>query len=141
LLLPFHRWVANNPLRTNHVDFTISGLPVNSKLAGSRDVQPKFKTLRQLYGGGREKASRSADDMYYLAEQLVKSGHPIPKLYVACGTEDPVAYQNYLDFQVLAKKIGLPVQHAVESGQHDWKVWDSQIQKGLDFPGLTKTGR
>lgn len=132
------KWAINRPeLFAGAVILSCGPFDVLEKVA---DPEDRFG-FRQIYGGGPEKVRGSADDMYLLAEQLVQAGSEIPRLYVACGSEDPVAYQNFLDFKVFANRIGLPVQYAEESGRHEWKVWDSQIQKGLDYLGLARTVR
>jgi S-formylglutathione hydrolase FrmB len=60
----------------------------------------------------------------------------LPRLYFACGTED-FLYQRFADFKQYAKEIGLEATFEEGPGGHEWRFWDTYIQKALVFFGLT----
>jgi S-formylglutathione hydrolase FrmB len=61
-----------------------------------------------------------------------------PKMYMACGTEDPLIEANraYRDFFV---ESGLDVTYHEEPGRHDWDFWDKYIKKVLEWLPLEDT--
>lgn len=55
-----------------------------------------------------------------------------PRLYFACGTEDP----NYSKFCSLREELMAIYPQAVfeqDSGGHEWRFWDKYIEKGMDY--------
>ncbi len=72
-----------------------------------------------------------------LAEQLVASGRPRPKLFYCCGTEDYLYAENVKFHEEL---LALGVEHTYEEGPgaHDWEYWDRMIQVVLSWLPLSK---
>ena len=60
----------------------------------------------------------------------------LPRLYSACGTED-FLYQRFADFKSYAQEINLDATFEEGPGKHEWRFWDTYIQKALEFFGLT----
>ncbi len=56
----------------------------------------------------------------------------LPKLYFAMGTEDP-GYPGYLKFKQYAESIHLKATFEEAPGGHDWRFWDTHIEKALQF--------
>ncbi|MFA6506490.1 MAG: alpha/beta hydrolase family protein [Treponemataceae bacterium] len=56
----------------------------------------------------------------------------IPKIYLACGTEDPLI-KNNRDFRDFLKKEAIPCTYVEGPGIHDWEFWDTYIKKALDW--------
>lgn len=71
---------------------------------------------------------------YNMARKLKEADvTKLPKLLFTCGTDD-LLFANEIDsFQVFAKKINLDAQFSFGPGNHEWKVWDRDIQIALDF--------
>jgi putative tributyrin esterase len=95
--------------------------------------------LAQIFGSADE-VRGSAEDLFFLAEQAVRSGAPVPKLYQCCGTEDFLhsANQRFLDH---ARKLNMDLTYEEEPGGHDWGYWDRKIQNVLDWLPLTGRAR
>lgn len=76
------------------------------------------------------------NDIEKLTEKALAAGKKLPKLYMACGTEDGLLRMSRKlhDF-FLTNDI--PCSYEEWSGIHDWWFWDTGIQKGLAqmFPG------
>jgi len=56
----------------------------------------------------------------------------IPKIYMACGTEDPLV-ENNRDFRDFLKGNGIECAYTEGPGAHDWEFWDTYIKKALDW--------
>ncbi len=54
----------------------------------------------------------------------------LPRLYLACGTEDPL-YAGNVRFREAAARRGAEVSVDFVPGGHDWGYWDAAIQKVL----------
>lgn len=82
---------------------------------------------------GHELAGEVSDfDLFALAHKVADSSGPKPKLFLCCGTEDPLleesrAFRQHLD------GLNLPNTYEESPGQHEWGYWDSQIQRVLDW--------
>ena len=82
---------------------------------------------------GRELASGGTDcDLFALARKVSESKGPKPKLFLCCGTEDPLLEENRA-FRKHLDAVKLPNTYEESPGQHDWGYWDSQIQRVLDW--------
>ena len=53
-------------------------------------------------------------------------------MYMACGTEDPLIDVNrrYRDFLI---SEGVDLKYEEGPGAHDWKFWDTYIEKVIDW--------
>ena len=63
----------------------------------------------------------------------------LPRLYCAIGTED-VWYPNYEKFKRYAESIHLAATFEEGPGGHDWRFWDTYIEKALLFFDAGKAG-
>lgn len=74
----------------------------------------------------------SENDLFYLAENLIKSDKPRPDIYIWCGTEDPLYNQN-VEMAAHLKDLNYKLTYQETLGNHHWKYWDNQIKKVLDW--------
>ncbi len=65
-------------------------------------------------------------------DHLLESGRPVPKFYLACGTEDDL-YGSNVSFREFLTGKGAEVTWDEALAGHDWDFWDSQIRKVLDW--------
>lgn len=68
----------------------------------------------------------------YLAKQLKDQGVDLPRLYVACGTEDFLFSAN----EKLVKDLqahGIDVTYDIGPGVHNWDFWDAYVKRGIDW--------
>lgn len=80
--------------------------------------------------GRKADLGKSKNNLFISAEQLVKSNKLYPKLYMWCGTED-FLYDSNVRFKEHAMELGLPLTYEEEPGNHDWKYWDTCIERIL----------
>lgn len=85
--------------------------------------QSVFGDLSKLRGGECDAGA--------VAEKLILSGQPVPKLYFACGTEDELIGPNRAMRDRL-KKLGADFTYEEGPGEHDWKFWDCHIEHALE---------
>ena len=76
-------------------------------------------------------------DLFHLVQDLGKTDTVRPKLYLACGADDPLLDDNRRFHQHLDSKH---VEHTYveDAGRHEWSYWDKHIQHVLDWLPLTK---
>jgi S-formylglutathione hydrolase FrmB len=96
-------------------------------LAEKRNI---FGDLNRLAG--------SSHDLRYLAEMLVASGAPQPRLYQCCGTADSLFEQNQRFLQV-ARSLKLDLTYEEGPGEHEWGYWDMMIPRVLAWLPLAGT--
>ncbi|MBQ6395928.1 MAG: hypothetical protein IJH87_06265, partial [Atopobiaceae bacterium] len=53
---------------------------------------------------------------------------PLPKIYMSCGTEDPLIRSNHI-FRDYLIELGYDVTWFEGPGEHAWTFWDPQMQK------------
>ena len=82
--------------------------------------------------GGLEAYLASEQNVWDIAAQKARTGE-LPRLYFACGTEDPIMYQNFVKFRAYAEKIGLDAQfREIEGYAHEWRLWDKCVQDAIE---------
>ncbi|MEZ0396675.1 MAG: alpha/beta hydrolase family protein [Anaerolineales bacterium] len=70
--------------------------------------------------------------------QKIRAGEDVvlPKIYIACGTEDYLLRANRV-FADFLKSSGADVVYEEGPGGHDWDFWDAYIQRVLDWLPLS----
>jgi len=81
--------------------------------------------------GSAKSARGNDDDLAAVADRLIASGKPLPKLFMACGTED-FLYENNKGFLARFEKP-LAIRYMEGPGDHSWAFWDEYIQHVLDW--------
>lgn len=92
--------------------------------------------------GGLEEYLASPENIWpHMAE--LAACKDAPKLYLCCGTDDPLMYTNgdYDKFLAYLDAEGVPYGHSEGPGAHEWRVWDRDIQLVLDFFGICNENR
>lgn len=63
---------------------------------------------------------------------LDKERHSDMKIFVSCGTED-YWMQASDSFRQKADMLGIPVRYFFEKGGHEWRLWDKNVSRFIDF--------
>ena len=84
--------------------------------------QETFGPLDQLLG--------SEKDPEFLVKRLKEQGKAIPRLFLACGTEDRLvtASRQFRDF---LREQNVPVTYEEGSGIHNWDYWIGKFEPAL----------
>lgn len=89
-----------------------------------------------VLSGGKKEVERLSDgpmDVRYLVRTAREQGKQIPPVYLACG-EDDFAYPRNCELHALMKEQGFDVTwDSLPGYQHEWRFWNIQIEKLLDW--------
>ncbi len=112
----------------------LSSALVVDKAVFSDESHP-FVFTRRSYArrtfGDLEKIKGSDIDLHVLARDCKQQGK-LPKIYMACGTEDQLILNNreFHDFLVAES---IPVTYEEGPGGHEWDFWNTYIAKVLKW--------
>lgn len=82
--------------------------------------------------GSPDKARGSDNDLAAAAERLAASDRPKPRIFSWCGESDFLLDQNrFMRGHLL--RLGYDLTYSESPGDHQWKYWDEQIQRVLDW--------
>jgi len=84
-----------------------------------------FQKLIDGVFGPRDNPERARNDPFALIKKLTPE--KIPQLYLAIGSSDSLLKENR-DFVRLLSELEIPYEYREVPGQHEWPVWDQQIQ-------------
>lgn len=90
------------------------------------------KSYYEAVFGKIENIKGSDKDLEALVKKIMTENGDIPRLYLACGTEDSLLPNNHKFRDFLASE---KVAHTYEEGPgvHDWKFWDEYIEKAIKW--------
>ena len=80
------------------------------------------------FGSPSEFEKNEEDNLFLVAEKAKKSGKPMPKLIIRCGTEDKLALEPNRRFKKHLDALGIENDYAEFPGIHSWEFWDTHIQ-------------
>lgn len=81
--------------------------------------------------GNLEQAALSDKNPTFLVKELANK-QDLPKIYIACGTEDSLLPHSR-KFKTLLESNGFDVTYEEGPGDHDWDFWDTYIKKVIDW--------
>lgn len=82
--------------------------------------------------GDLDKVAESDKNPLWIMKNLQAEGIQIPKIYMACGTEDPLFGLNE-KYQRLFKECGADLTYEIGPGRHSWDFWNEYIKKAIDW--------
>lgn len=94
-------------------------------------------TIEQLKNSNTEEIAQKAYTPMYnpnnLARNIKEEEMKFPKIYMACGCNDPV-YQNNIDFRDELLNLGADVTWDEEADYgHEWRFWDMEMERFLNW--------
>ena len=99
---------------------------------GDMKGAPEPKEYYVSVFGDPDRLLGSDKDPKALAKDLKASGKPVPRIYMACGTEDFLLAPNR-DMHETLEKLGIPVTYEEGPGIHDWNFWNPHIERALNW--------
>lgn len=90
-------------------------------------VRPEDPHLFTRVFGDRQ-VTGTPDDLWWLLEQAEPAA--LPALFVGCGTEDAL-YPDNIGFVEACAEARVAVTSSFSAGEHEWGLWDAQIQQVL----------
>lgn len=102
----------------------ISGIPVDFKdpIADYNYYARVFGDLNNLLGSDKDPEA--------LAIELKQKKADIPKIYMACGTEDFLLNENR-SYHNFLNSVGIEHTYLESTGVHDWNFWNEYIEKAI----------
>ena len=123
----------------NHPEKFAAAAILSSAPRNLRAIDPataNSRTLTSIKNAGSLKAYvNSYENVWDKLAELSGKG-VLPRLYFACGTED-FLYERFATFIEYAQEINLDATFEQGPGKHEWRFWDTYIQKALVFFGFT----
>lgn len=117
---------------------SLSGaLDLSEMVEGEKDSLEQSPEYWEGIFGSIGKVEGSANDLMELARRLSVEGRPCPRLYAWCGTEDFIYPYNVSAVRKL-REMGYEVTFEKSPGDHQWKYWDEQIKRVLEWLPLRK---
>lgn len=93
------------------------------------EVVPE-EMMRDIFGE-RDKVTGSDKNPETQYLRLKQSGAEIPKIYLACGTDDAL-FENNRAFASFLKEQGADYIFEEGPGAHTWRFWNQYLERGLD---------
>jgi S-formylglutathione hydrolase FrmB len=90
---------------------------------------PRREEFSHLFGD-LEKLPGSLHDPAGWFEQAAADPSRLPRLFMACGSQDDLYPINRSAYNAL-QDLGIPVDYHEEDARHDWFFWDAQIRRFL----------
>lgn len=104
----------------------IAGIPVDFK-----DPIADYNYYRRVFGDLNELLG-SDKDPEALILHLKKGNAVIPRIFMACGTEDFLLRENW-DYHTFLMDQGVVHTYVEGPGAHDWKFWNQYIEQGIKW--------
>ncbi len=82
--------------------------------------------------GPFEKIRGSENDVYALAKTAIREGTLPEKIYLSCGTEDPLLPCTR-KMEDLLTEAAVPHRYREAPGIHSWEFWDDEIERTLAY--------
>lgn len=98
---------------------------------GSSNAIASYEYYRHTFGD-TSRVLGSDKDPKYLAQACLRSGAPLPRLFVACGSEDFLYLQN-CDYHEYLVSLGYPHAWWVQPGVHDFDFWNRSMQASMEW--------
>ena len=94
------------------------------------DVVPP-EMMRAIFGDPKKILDSDKNPETQLL-QLKKDGAAIPRIYLACGTEDALIEHNR-EFAAFLGEQGTDHRFEEGPGKHNWTFWNEYLPKGLEY--------
>ena len=121
----------------------LSSAMILEKMNVADDSSPMFfekKTFLESVFGDLSGIQNTEINPEWLARKLREEGAELPKMYLACGTADPLLPANR-KFKDAMEALGADVTYEEGPGAHEWDFWNRYIKKVLDWLPLDKDSK
>lgn len=104
---------------------------IKNKPEGFKDAIADYDYYTSVFGDLKQ-LENSVNNPEYLIKKLKKEGKAIPKLYLACGTEDFLIEENRLFYQFL-KDESIEADYIESQGAHTWDFWNRYLEPSIQW--------
>lgn len=106
----------------------IAGLSPND-LSGCASVIADYDYYVNIFGD-LSRIEDSDINPEYLVTQRIAEGKAIPRIFIACGTED-FLIENNRDFRDFLMKKNVDFMYYESPGIHEWKFWNEYLEPAV----------
>lgn len=99
------------------------------------------RTMNIIYGDlFPDNMMGSVNDVYHLAEEILKNDLPRPRIYHLWGDNDVAKRGAEVTKKHFESLEGNPFDYQwhLYPGKHDWELWDAHVEEMLDYFGITE---
>lgn len=89
--------------------------------------------------GNLDEVLNSDKNPQYLIKKLKQSNADMPKMYIACGTEDSLFNINQ-SFVTFLQDNNVNAKFEIGPGSHNWEFWDEYIEKAINWLPTENSG-
>ena len=117
----------------------LSAAAITGDIAKRTNDAPIFFETRdyaEAVFGDLTKMEGSDKDPYALLKKLGEEGAALPKIYMACGTEDSLLPANRR-LRDAFRAAGADLTFEEDPGGHEWDFWNSHIKQVIDWLPLS----
>ena len=103
------------------------------------DDAPRYYNTRryaQAVFGDLSKVRGSDRDLSWLMDTLAASGKPLPRVYLACGVDDPLL-DGSRRLRDRFRQNGFDLTYEEGPGSHEWDFWNRHIKRVIDWLPLS----
>lgn len=98
-----------------------------------RDPEMSPGMIREMKGVFGEKLEvKPEQDLYRLADKLIRENRKLPSILACCGSEDPFVNMNRA-FAAYTDNTAYDFRYVETPGSHDWKFWEEHLKTAFDF--------
>lgn len=102
---------------------------------GNDPSAPQEMGLTQGYfealHGDLANVAESDRNLSVLAKSVLDEGQPVTNLYMACGYNDRLVFENRALHEAFAE-MGFPHFYEEGPGTHEWPFWNTYLRRGLE---------
>lgn len=84
------------------------------------------------FGSPEDYRNDGVNNLFRVVPRQAIAGVKLPRLYLACGTDDTLAWEPNVRFRALLEEYHVPYEWEQTRGVHEWRLWDIFIQRFLD---------
>lgn len=101
-----------------------------------RDRISEIRQQNRICNAGGEEEYKKKTDYYSMILSMSAEG-TLPRLFFACGDDDPLYAEEFRSFKAECEEKSIPIEFWRESGmKHEWRFWEDAIIKALEFFNL-----
>lgn len=104
---------------------------INESTYDNPDITKNRNYFESIFGD-LSRLAGSENDYKSLVTRCLEENFPLPRFYMACGTEDFLIKENR-DYHNFLLNNGVDVTYEEGPGIHDWTFWDSYMEKALNW--------
>lgn len=101
--------------------------------AAELEITPFTESALNIVFGSREAYESGDVSCMGALQKTIGEGRKVPDIYIGCGRQDPLIYDQQKRFAQYLKEQHLPVVYRERDGGHDIFLWRDMLDEVFDF--------